>query len=48
MDSVTAYELSKISWAMSESVREGIWAWRGIGGGKKNMSLIPFAIVWMV
>lgn len=37
-----------INWVMTKSVRDEIWVWRGISGGKKHMDLIPFTIFWMV
>lgn len=33
---------------MTVSVRKEIWAWKGINGVKKHISLIPLATFWVV
>lgn len=42
------YGLLRISWAMTDIVREEIWAWKGIKDRKKQLRLISHTIFWAV
>lgn len=42
------YSLLGIYWVMAGSMREEIWAWKGICCVKKHFSLIHIATFWVV
>lgn len=42
------YGLLGISWVMADTVREKIWAWRGLCKGKDCINLIHLIIFWVI
>lgn len=42
------YWLLGVSWVMAGSIREEIWAWKGIGRNGRFFSLIPLTIFWII
>lgn len=42
------YSLLGISWVVSGSVRDEIWAWKGLAGRRKQAEIIPLTVFWDV
>lgn len=42
------YNLLDINWVIIGSVREQLWAWKGLCKKKKFVKLIPLTIFWVI
>lgn len=42
------YDLLGIKWLIAGSVREELWAWKGLCNKKKLVKLIPLTIFWVI